>query len=230
MPDTTTSDLYAVLSGDIIKSTALSSSQLEEARALLNDRVALLDQRTGHPVIAQPDFYSGDAWQLALRDPKHALRFALFIRESLFAELNVRTRISIGIGPADRIDTERISLSSGVAFTLSGRKLSEMSGYTDLTLSCGPARTGIQSLLNGWMGVSLQHCSDHARGWTHRQAEIVALGLLHPEQTHEQLAQRLQPPVKKQSVTSSLSSAHWASITETLTIFKNTAWETVSNA
>ena len=229
MPSDAPHSVYAVLSGDIVKSTALSDAQLKDARAVILDGVMMLDEKLGHPLVARPDFYSGDAWQLALTDPKHALRFALFIRANLHAQLDVGTRVSIGIGPVDRIDTKRISLSSGKAFTLSGRKLSEMFGYTDFAITRGPARTGLSSLLSGWMEVGLQHCSDHARGWTRRQAEIVALGLLHPEQTHEQLAAELSPPVKKQTVTAALNSAHWASITETLTVFQSANWNDLIN-
>jgi hypothetical protein len=219
--DTETSlSQFAVLSGDIIESTVLSAQDVGKIRDAIRETVILFEHAWGDVVVGMPEFFSGDAWQLAMPDARLSLRLALLIRARLRANLNADTRLAIGIGRVEDVHADNISLSSGEAFILSGRTLSKMTIYSDLTLAL-PDRAG---LLKDWLPATLHLCSDICRDWTRRQAEITALAIADKDATHEQLAARLSPPVKKQTVTAALNSAHGRALSETLNIFENTRW------
>ncbi|MGD2134300.1 MAG: hypothetical protein PVI23_16035 [Maricaulaceae bacterium] len=217
---TDSTGVFAVLTGDIIGSTELSVDRLEEARQALARAVGGVRRRRADVVAGEHEFFRGDAWQLLLADPGWALRTALMIRAGVRAELDVDTRVAIGVGVVDHVDLSRISLSTGEAFTLSGRALDNMTGYFDMT-GAVPARAGV---LARWLPVTLHLCSGLVRSWTRRQAEVVACALTLEKPTHEAIAKALEPPVKKQTVTDSLSGANWRTLQEPIDAFEQTDW------
>ena len=212
--------VFAVLTGDIIESTQLSTEQLKRVRSLLLKSAQQFRVKPRQSLCGTPEFFRGDAWQLLLKEPGQALRVALLIQAVLLAEIAVETRISIGIGGVDTIDPARISLSTGEAFTLSGHALDEITGYFDLTGAL-PERAGA---LARWFPASLHLCSGLVRPWTRRQAEIVSLGLLRDNPTHEEIANSLRPKVSKQTVSESLAGAGWRSLLEAIRAFEATNW------
>jgi hypothetical protein len=213
--------VIAVLTGDIIASTQLSPQELSRTRSVVERGALALRPRPGaRAVCGTPQFFRGDSWQLVVKEPRWALRAALMIRAQLIAQLEVGTRISLGVGTADHVDARRVSLSTGEAFTLSGRALDAMTGYFDLT-GAVPARAGE---LARWLPALLHVCSTVVRTWTRRQAQIVSLALLPEEPTHEGIARSLQPPVAKQTVSESLSGAGWRALLEALRAFEDTDW------
>lgn len=213
--------VLAVLTGDIIGSTQLSLAQMSQTRSLVERRAREFRARPqARSVCGVPEFFRGDSWQLLVKEPRWALRVALMIHACLAAELDVRTRVSIGVGTADVIDTRRISLSTGEAFTLSGRALDALTGYFDLTGAL-PARSGA---LARWLPATLHLCSGLLRPWTRRQAEIVSFALLPDNPTHEQIARTLRPHVAKQTVSESLAGAGWRPLLEAIRAFEETDW------
>ena len=214
------SSIYAVLSGDIISSTALKAADVMRIRDVIRETVAVFEYRWGDVVIGTPEFFSGDAWQLAMPDAQLSLRLALLIRAQLRARLNADTRIAIGIGTVEDVHPDDISLSSGEAFILSGRTLSKMTGYFDLTAAL-PERAGA---LTDWLPAMLHLCSGLVRSWTRRQSEICAQALMLNDPTHEQIAAALTPAVRKQTVTDSLRGANWRSLNEAIIVFEETIW------
>ncbi|HVS77489.1 MAG TPA: hypothetical protein VHE11_11180, partial [Steroidobacteraceae bacterium] len=216
----TPAGVFAVLTGDIIGSSSLSATQLGRTRALVLKGAQKFHSRSRPTVLGEPEFFRGDAWQLLLGEPARALRVALYIRALLSARLGVDTRISIGIGTAEAIDRSRTSLSTGEAFTLSGHALDEITGYFELTGAL-PDRAGA---LADWFPAILHLCSGLMRGWTRRQAEIVALALQSDNPTHERIAGSLRPPVSKQTVSDSLAGAGWRSLLEAIRVFERTDW------
>jgi len=218
--------IFAVLTGDVIESTELSTKELERAREVLSKATKRLSAMHTQAVRGEPEFFRGDSWQVLLAEPKWALRASLLIRALLRAELGADTRISIGIGVVDKIEYQ-VSMSTGEAFTLSGRALDKITGYFELTGAL-PDRAGA---LAPWFSVILHLCSGLIRSWTRRQAEIVAKALMlkDPTQdkgdpTHEEIAKSLRPPVSKQTVTESLTGANWRVLLEPLRAFENTNW------
>lgn len=215
--------VFAVLTGDIIKSTNLSAEQLDQTRAVIRKGVRQFREKSRRAVSGLPEFFRGDAWQLLLKEPGSALRVALYIRALLSAETDVQTRISIGIGGVDVINRKRTSLSMGEAFTLSGHGLDMITGYFDLTGAL-PDRAGP---LASWFPAILCLCSGLVRPWTRRQAEIISLALLLDNPTHERIAGLLHPTVAKQTVTESLAGSGWRPLQEAILAFEETTWSTV---
>lgn len=212
--------IRAVLTGDLIDSKALQDQELTACQRVIRQGVKDFTNATGQQVPGQPDFFRGDAWQLLLDTPAAALRLALLLRARLRARTPADTRIAIGIGPTRRINRQKTSLSSGQAFELSGHALDGMNRYFDLTLALPSA-----TLWAGeWPTVTAHLCSELARDWTSRQAEIVAVALLHPDATHEEIGTRLAKRVRKQTVTSALRSAHYRALLEALRLFEACDW------
>ena len=212
--------VYAVLTGDIIASSDMDASRLETVRKGIQFATERFSNDYRSSVEARIDMYRGDGWQLVLTEQELAMRLAVFIQADLRARFDADTRIAIGLGNCEQLDRTRVSLSTGEAFMLSGRALEAMTGYFDLTAAL-PDRAGP---LRGFVPASLHACSQIIRGWTNRQAEIVALALLHPEATHESLAGRLDPPVRKQAVTGSLNGAGWRGLLEPVEAFEAVDW------
>jgi hypothetical protein len=219
-PSSSLQNALAVLTGDIIGSTGLSVEQMSRTRSHVEKAAREFRPKPPRAVCGVPDFFRGDSWQLLLKEPRWALRVALTIQAALLAEVDVRTRISIGVGGADFIDARRISLSTGEAFTLSGRALDAITGYFDLT-GAVPVRTGA---LVRWFPATLHLCSGLVRPWTRRQAEIVSLALLPDNPTHEWIAKALRPRVAKQTVSESLAGAGWRALLEAIRAFEETDW------
>lgn len=215
---TTDAKLYAVLTGDLIRSTALTADRLADARRVAETSAQALDETLAWDQVGELDFFRGDAWQLVLGRPGAALRAGLLIRARLRALAGVDTRIAIGVGGADRIDPGRVSRSTGEAFVLSGRTLDRMTSYFDLS---GAVPEGAPEV-ERWLTLTLQLCGGLARNWTKRQAEVAAraLGMANP--THEAIAQAFD--IRKQSVTDILEAAHWRLLTEALKVFEDTDW------
>jgi hypothetical protein len=213
--------VFAVLTGDIVSSRALSAERLERTRRLIAEGASRFRRREPRALCGVPEVFRGDAWQLLLREPRWALRLALLIRALLLARDDVRTRVSIGIGAVDAIDRRRVSLSTGEAFTLSGHALDAITGYFDLTGAL-PERA---APLAAWFPAMLHLSSGLVRPWTRRQAEIVSVALLAENPTHESIAGTLRPKVSKQSVTESLAGARWRPLLEGIRVFEETDWE-----
>ncbi|MFC6196467.1 hypothetical protein [Ponticaulis profundi] len=218
-----TYQVIAVLSGDIIGSTELTAAEIGRIRDVIRETVARFEYDWGDVVIGTPEFFSGDAWQLAMTAPQYALRLSVLIRAELRARLDADTRISIGIGHVEDVRQDDIALSSGEAFILSGRALSKMTGYFDLTTHL-PERVGP---LSDWVLATTHICSAFLRNWTRRQAEISGLALLHKDATHEDIGGLLTPNVRKQTVTDSLRGANWRAVQEALIVFEETDWHTL---
>jgi len=212
---------YAALTGDIIDSTKLSNSEIhttwETIKVVVED-FSIIHADTFEGGV---DFYRGDSWQLLLRKPKYALRLALLIRARIRAEVNIDTRISIGMGLVNEINENRISMSQGEAFVLSGHSLDDISGYFAFTGEL-PKRAGD---LRKWFPVMLFLCSEIVESWTRRQAEIVSKALLLDKPTHSLIAKSLIPVVKKQTVSDSLRGANWRVLQETIAVFEETNWQ-----
>lgn len=88
------SSLFAVLTGDIIRSQALSGRELESVRRTLLDAVDDVRKWRSGVVKGKAEFFRGDAWQVLLSDPQLALRVALFLRATLLGTGIADTRVA----------------------------------------------------------------------------------------------------------------------------------------
>lgn len=213
---------YAVLTGDLVRSSRLAGGELERAGGALEEAVAELAVAPWAGdglMVGELDRFRGDAWQLLLADPGQALRAAVFLRVSLLVQGLADTRVAIGIGPVETIARERISLSGGPAFELSGTALDAMGPRFRLALAAAP-----EIGLPGPWAQAVVHLCDSVMGqWQGRQIETARLALLHPEASHEELGAWLEPAVTQQAVSKSLHSAGWHGLAEALALFEGEA-------
>lgn len=205
---------YAVLTGDIVKSSKLTAAQLESVRECV---LAAVDQarswRRGI-IKGKAEFYRGDAWQVLVADVSQALRVALLIRACVIAQGVADTRVSLGLGTVENLSRTRVSLSTGEAFVLSGHALDELSATTRLTIAAS------SSVLSPWLRVSALLCDALVNQWTARQAEIIALMLDSPDTTHEKIASQVAPPISQQAVSKALTGAGWMAVEQLLMTFE----------
>ena len=214
---------FAVLTGDIIKSSLLSKNDLDAVRSSLLNTVDVVKGWKRGLVKGKTEFFRGDAWQLLLMNPALAMRVGIFLRASLLAEGKADSRISIGLGKVENISLNRVSLSTGEAFFLSGHGLDSITQHSNMTLVVPKSAQA----LSDWLPVVGHLCDSLIVQWTQRQAEVVCVAVGPKNLTHEKIAKKLSPTVSKQAVTSVLNGANWHFIREAIHRFEKTAWESV---
>lgn len=220
--------VYAVITGDIVGSTKRTAPEMKKVRAAISEAMKRFDAR--HFYLDRKwegvEFSQGDSWQIVLGNPSYALRLALSIQASLRHQTNAETRMAIGIGTVDSLE-RTAGISTGEAFTLSGRALESLSSTFRLTGAL-PKRAEI---LVEWFPGLLHLCGALMRSWTKRQAEVMGHWLTWPNQdladvTYEAVAAELS--ITKQSVGDILSSAHLPPLRDALMRFQKTDWQRVA--
>jgi hypothetical protein len=214
------SDCLAVLTGDLVASTQLSTSDLERVRRQLLEAVEEVADWEPGLVVGGAEFFRGDSWQLLLARPRRALRVALYLRAALTAQGLTDTRLAIGLGAVEAMAPERISMSTGPAFVLSGRGLDELPHRFRMAIR---APSG-QGALADWLPVIGYLCDALVRQWTRRQAEIVRHALAPSHPTQAQIADRLDPRVTPQAVGKALTGAEWRGLQAAVEQFEDTRW------
>src|SRR6202012_891309 len=96
-------ELYAVLTGDLVKSSKLTPVELDGVREAIFEAADQIGAWQAGVIVGAPEFYRADAWQLLLSDPSKFLRVALYLRAALRRQKRWDTRIAIGLGGVDRI-------------------------------------------------------------------------------------------------------------------------------
>jgi hypothetical protein len=214
--------VLAVLTGDIVGSTGLSRGDMAGVRTAISDAVHGFTRRNDS-IAKGAEFFQGDSWQVLLGDPVYALRLALLVQAGLRSKTNAETRTAIGIGTVEGLE-KTAAISTGEAFTLSGRALTNMKSAYRLTGAL-PERAGP---LAQWFPCVLHLCSALMQGWTRRQAEVMGLWLSAADPTYDWIASRLKPPIAKQSVGDILTSANLPELYEALAMFQKTDWQRVA--
>ncbi len=211
--------LHAVLTGDIIGSTGLSAEQRAHLPENMREAFDDLDAILGNRANLAFDFFRGDAWQLYVEKPEHALSVAILFRALLRARFDVDTRIAIAIDTVDFVNLARLSESDGQAFRRSGRALDELGrrSMTCLLPEDPPIQTD-QPLFNAIARTTDVFMSE----WTRPQAQAVALSLsLAPESgdyaNQKQVSLAWEPePITQQAVSAHLQRGHWDVIADFL--------------
>ena len=212
--------MWAVLTGDLVRSSALSSDELDAAREALRTAAGELERAPWAPsplMAGEVAFFRGDSWQLALPQPRWALRCALYLRASVLVDGRADSRIAIGLGSVKEVAEERVSLSTGEAFERSGRGLDEMGPRFRMTLSA-PEGTGPGA---PWLRLVVHLCDSVVAQWQGRQIEAARLMTLHPEASLREIGEWLEPRITQQAVSKSLLSAGWHGVAEALETFES---------
>lgn len=219
------SRFYAVLTGDLVRSSALAQAELNAARRCLSQAAKTLDQAAwsgGDLVRSELEFFRGDAWQILLAEPSWALRAAVYLRAMLLAQGTADTRIAIGIGSVDSISRARVSLSRGQAFTLSGRALDDM-GVRFRMAVAAPDEPGP---LPRWLPVVVGLCDCLIGQWQRRQAQVAGLMTLRKSASHADIGRLIKPRrISQQAVSKSLNGAGWYGLEQALEQFEAIPWK-----
>lgn len=184
----------AVLTGDIVSSRKAPPKALEQAFAILQQAAADFGQHQDLDLRFTRN--RGDGWQVVLTDPSQCFDAILYIIASLRAgQSGLDTRISVAIAPVDTLGSRDLADANGPAFFIAGDQLDKMPRTTRIAMAnLGPAQAAIIDM------------TDHiiAR-WTAAQAQAVALALLGPAKTQDDIAAHLG--ITRQAVQNRLASA-----------------------
>jgi hypothetical protein len=202
---------YAVLTGDIVGSTALSPPGLPTLMQRLREAAEQFSAAFPGAVFGKLDVFGGDGWQVLMTDWKRSLRAAFYMRamakgmEALKADS--RVAVAWGAVDAESLKPERISESTGEAFTRSGRALKIMRKQGRLVLDVGES-------CDEWrfLQTSVALVDELANRWTSRQAETVAMALLGRSQEGISSATGKRQPTVQQA----LRTAGWRGIDDML--------------
>ncbi|MBK1876716.1 hypothetical protein [Pelagicoccus mobilis] len=197
--------MIAVLTGDIVGSQSLAEAERDQLQAYLEDAVASTD------VSASIEVFAGDSWQCHCHPAHSAIRLAVTLRSYLLGKRNIDTRVSIGIGSYEKLRPEKISLSQGEAFVLSGRGLQEMPDDRRLNIRLGKQ---IPPSSQGLIYASLLLLNGITSDWTNKQAQAVALAS--NKRNQYELAEKFDPPISAQAFGKHLAKAQWKLINESI--------------
>ena len=187
--------MIAVLTGDLVDSTAMPAKDYQCAVNIMNDYLAKCQTRFA----AKGEIYRGDSIQLIFKQPQHAMRAAIELRSLLFStdatQAPLGITLSVGLGE-QLIDGNKPSVSQGSAFTLSGRGLdSTPSGHISLHHEGGAFYDALVLATQFLDNVLYSH--------TQKQARVLFHYLSMDFPTHTQLANALS--TSQQNVTKHLA-------------------------
>jgi len=212
--------LHAVLTGDVVGSTALDESARAGMGDALRSAYRAIRDRVGGSVLYPIEVSGGDTWQCYIDDPAIGLGFATCFRALLLAESGIETRLVVAIDTIDFLDTGNLGESDGAAFRRSGRTLRSIGG--DTTRIVLPESTDPLPQLAANIAA---RCTDYlGRSWTRAQAQsvahIVGCMLAGESCSQEEIGKRWQPnPISQQAVARHLQSAGWDTLEPTLIDF-----------
>jgi hypothetical protein len=204
--------IYAVLTGDIVKSRDLSAGGLKALQNKLKSAAQEFESAFPGSVVGSLGITRGDGWQVALKKPEYALRLALFIRAGVNAGFQTDTRVSVGVGPVDRLESDNIIESTGSAFEHSGHGLESMPAKRFLVLNNGMSvgRTfSAELLLVEWLDSMMSSAST-------AQASLLSFALL----LHKQVRIAQRTGTAQSTVSEGLAAAGWHQIKAILQHFE----------
>lgn len=173
----------AVLTGDLIGSTDVEPEAIDQAMAALTGAAATMARWAGNA--SRFTRFRGDGWQVYLADTALVLRATLLSLASLRANGGgLATRLSVAVGPVDRLGDTGLAQAAGPAFTLSGRNLDKM--HPQWTFVYAEADRD-----HHWSTAVMDLAVWQAQQWTREQAEAAARALDLPRATDQVLAAQL---------------------------------------
>ncbi len=199
-----TAENIAVLTGDIVKSTALSRDERDALFAGLKAGAAAVELL--QPTPARFTRFAGDSWQM-LAPPRFALRACLIMRAYIRQESKAfETRISVGVGPIEPLSPEGLGASDGPAFQASGRGLTTLKGAQYFTSNTPEYPVFLLA-------------DEISKRWTQAQARVLAYALLLPHPTQASIAGKVG--ISQQSVRNHLTAAGEPALLAALTDVEN---------
>ena len=208
--------LYAVLTGDIVESVKLDPVNLKMVIQSIKEGQASFDRVYPGVMIGLIDIFSGDSWQVLMRHEHLSIRALLYFKALVKAVkgLNADTRIALAWADIDEgtVNPERISESTGEAFTLSGRALAEMDKSSRLTMKLSDTLTQDKEYAYSLLPHTMLLLDEISKRWTEKQAEAIALALLGVKQ--KTIAAELS--IAQSTVNKRLNGAGWDNLSQYL--------------
>ncbi|WP_071674995.1 hypothetical protein [Nioella nitratireducens] len=173
----------AVLTGDLVQSTAAGASLTNKAIGRISSMAAIT---TGWPGNNAGHFtrFRGDGWQFVVDRPAWALRALICVHAVLRQdEDGPISRIAIGLGPLDPVTGDDLSDASGPALVASGRALDNM----DKAQVFAIVGKGVTPLHHAVLAL----VEDRVTRWTVEQAEAAAYFLSPTAPTLKSIAETL---------------------------------------
>lgn len=208
--------LYAIITGDIVASSLLSSNKRKMLHKVMVDSSKVLQDEFKDAVPMGVDIFRGDSWQIILSKPAKALRLALFYRAILRAKMESHrfdTRMAIALGHVDFIPGNRVSEGYGEAYQLSGKALESMPKANNMSF----VFPGME--LEKVLSVVIQLIDSISSRWSDRQALAVTGALRGWKQ--EKIAEKWwKKKVSQQAVAQHLSRAGWYPVEKGILFFE----------
>jgi hypothetical protein len=208
--------IYAIITGDIVASSLLSSNRRKMLHKVMVDSSKVLQDEFKDAVLMGVDIFRGDSWQIILSKPAKALRLALFYRAILRAKMESHrfdTRMAIALGHVDFIPGNRASEGYGEAYQLSGKALESMPKARNMSF----VFPGME--LEKGLNVVIQLIDSISSRWSDKQALAVTGGLRGWKQ--EKIAEKWwKKKVSQQAVAQHLSRAGWYPVEKGILFFE----------
>jgi hypothetical protein len=207
---------YAVLTGDLIKSSKMSNEQRQDTLSTISQLASHIPDIFPEIGITGPEIFRGDSWQLLLSQPQYALHVAAIIRAGLKSRKLLDTRIGIGLGNAEMLGND-LGQSDGAVFRLSGKALDELKRGD--TLACKFEESTIfRESSELFLNSSLKFAARFMEDWSHLEAFAISRAL--EGKTHQYIAGEWPGgKTSQQNVTSALRRGGWPLLNNLLSAF-----------
>lgn len=199
---------WAVLTGDIVKSSDMTSDELTRTFKGLQDSAQVIEAWQDAP--AYFTRFRGDGWQMVVK-PALCLRALSALRAAVRRSgKGFETRIGIGLGTAVIHDGD-LAGAEGPAFVRSGHALDQMKRGSLLAAPDAPQA----------LRVALPLVDHIIKGWTVRQADIAYLMLTLEGPTQADVADLLK--LTQQTVQQQIDSSGIAKLHEACAVLEETS-------
>lgn len=209
--------MYAVLTGDVVNSSSLSSDRRYYLYEAMQNLSTAVKQKYPREISSDLAKYRGDGWQLLVSPPRDAFEISLFMRTFIrfhFEQEKLDTRIAIAIGNIDFAPDDNISEGYGIAFTESGKLLDSLKEYRmAVTLT-----QNSNHLLCNFANTLIRASDALISAWTPAQCQAVHLALF--GLTQREIGKRWKAgAIAQASVANHLKSANWELIKEISSLY-----------
>ena len=209
--------MHAVLTGDIVNSSSLSSDRRYYLYETMQNLSIAVIQKYPLDVPHGLAKYRGDGWQLLVSPPRNAFEISLFMRTFIrfhFEKEKLDTRIAIAIGSIDFAPDDNVSEGYGIAFSESGKLLDALKEYRMAVTLTQNTNQNLSKFAN-----TLIRASDALiSAWTPAQCQAVHLALY--GLTQSGIGKRWKSgAIAQASVANHLKSANWELIKEILSLY-----------
>jgi hypothetical protein len=207
--------VYAVITGDIVASSRLSSKNREKLHQVMVESSGFLREAFKNMIPMDVDIFRGDSWQMLISKPEFALRLALFYRAMLRAKMGLHkldTRMAIALGQVEFVPPNSVSEGFGEAYQHSGRALESMPKAKNMCFVFPGNK------LEKTLDIIVQLIDTIASRWSDKQALAVTGAIRGWKQ--EKIAETCwKKKISQQAVAQHLNRAGWYTVEKAVRFF-----------